>query len=514
MRTFESLEMIGISKSFQGVKANQNIRMKVSSGEILGLLGENGAGKTTLMNILYGIYQPDEGEIRINGKRVIIDSPKASIEYGIGMVHQHFMLIENHSVIENIALGYAQSPKVFPQEKIRNQIVSFSEKFNFNIDPDKKIWQLSAGEQQRVEIIKSLVNGARLLILDEPTSVLTPQETRDFFEILEKMKSDGQMIILISHKLDEIKKLCDRVTVLRKGEVVGNADTETLDKRDLARMMVGRDVVFSFNREKIPRKEKVLEVVDVQVNGDKGYSVVNGVSFDIYKNEIFGIAGVSGNGQRELVEAITGLRSVNRGRIFINNADITNQSPRRIHNNGVSHVPEERIRFGIAPNLFLYENAILKQHHKKKFSQRAFLAYGRIKEHTRKLIEEFQVATPSIHVKTKNLSGGNIQKLILGREISDNPNLLVASHPTYGLDVGATEYLRNQLLKQRAEGGAVLLVSEDLDEIFELCDRIAVIFQGRFMGILEADDTRIADIGLMMAGTKKCREGNGADASI
>ncbi|MFO7715353.1 ABC transporter ATP-binding protein [Desulfosarcina sp.] len=514
MKKIETLEMINITKSFQGVRANDTITLKVSSGEILGLLGENGAGKTTLMNILYGIYQPDAGEIRVNGHRISIDSPKASIDHGIGMVHQHFMLIQNHTVIENVALGYARAPVLFPQKKIRQNIVSFSEKFNFNIDPDKKIWQLSAGEQQRVEIIKALVNGAGLLILDEPTSVLTPQETRDFFQVLEKMRKDGQMIILISHKLDEIKKLCDRVTVLRKGRVVGHASTEKMDKRSLARMMIGRDVIFSFSREKMPRKERVLEVADVKVDGDKGFPVVNGISFEIYRNEIFGIAGVAGNGQRELVEAITGLRRVTHGRIRINAIDITNQSPRKIHNTGVSHVPEERIRFGIVPNLFLYENAILKQHHQKKFSRRAFLAYGRIKAHTRQLIKDFQVATPSIHVQTKNLSGGNIQKLILGREIADNPDLLVASHPTYGLDVGATEYLRNQLLKRRAEGGAVLLVSEDLDEIFALCDRVAVIFQGKFMGILESDDSRIADIGLMMAGTKDLRAGEGADASL
>jgi simple sugar transport system ATP-binding protein len=279
----------------------------------------------------------------------------------------------------------------------------------------------------------------------------------------------------------------------------------------MARMMIGRDVVFSFKRQKMPRQEKVLAVQSVTVDGDKGNTVVNAISFDVYRNEIFGIAGVSGNGQRELVEAITGLRTVKQGRILINDIDITNQSPRKIHNNGVSHVPEERIRFGIAPNLFLYENAILKKHHQKKFSTRAFLAYGKIKAHTRKLIQDFQVATPSINVQTKNLSGGNIQKLILGREISDKPDLLVASHPTYGLDVGATEYLRNQLLKRRAEGGAVLLVSEDLDEIFELCDRIAVIFQGRLMGILDAEDSRVADIGLLMAGTLNLMTGEAAD---
>ena len=514
MSKLETLEMIDISKSFHGVQANDQINLKVSSGEILGLLGENGAGKTTLMNILYGLYQPDSGQIRINGRRATIDSPKASIEHGIGMVHQHFMLVQNHTVIENIALGYARAPGLFPQKKIRHHIVAFSKKFNFDIDPDKKIWQLSAGEQQRVEIIKALVNGAGLLILDEPTSVLTPQETRDFFLILERMREDGQMIILISHKLDEIKNLCDRVTVLRKGRVVGHADTDNLDKRALARMMIGRDVVFSFSREKMPREEKVLEVTDLTVDGDKGYSVVKGVSFEVYRNEILGIAGVSGNGQRELVEAITGLRISNKGRIRVNGVNITNQSPRKIHNKGVSHVPEERIRFGIAPNLFLYENAILKQHHQKKFSRRAFLAYGRIKAHTKQLIKDFQVATPSINVQTKNLSGGNIQKLILGREIADKPDLLVASHPTYGLDVGATEYLRNQLLKRREEGGAVLLVSEDLDEIFELCDRVAVIFQGRFMGILDSDDPRLADIGLMMAGTKQIDAKDGAHAAI
>ena len=501
MVRIEQLEMIGISKSFHGVQANNDINLTIKSGEILGLLGENGAGKTTLMNILYGLYQPDSGEIRINGRRIDITSPVESIKHGIGMVHQHFMLIQNHSVVENIALGYEKTPLFFPQRKISDSVVEFSKKFNFDIDPSKKIWQLSAGEQQRVEIIKALINGADLLILDEPTSVLTPQESKDLFRILKGMKRSGHLIILISHKLDEIIELCDWVTILRKGNVVGNAVAKDVDKKALAQMMIGRDVLFSFSKEKIPRQEKVLEVDQLIVNGDKGFPVVNGISFDVFRNEIFGIAGVSGNGQRELIEAITGLRKTESGSVTVNEREITNQSPRRIYESGISHVPEERIKFGIAPGLYLYENAILKQHHRKKFTKRAFLSHGSIKRHARNLVNSFNVSTPSINVQTKNLSGGNIQRLILGREISENPSLLVASHPTYGLDVGATEYLRNLLLKQRRAGGAVLLVSEDLEEIFELCDRIAVIFQGRFMGVLNSDDPSLCDIGLMMAGS-------------
>jgi len=500
-RKIEKLEMVKISKFFQDVVANSDIDITIESGEILGLLGENGAGKTTLMNILYGLYLPDGGHIRINDRPIVLKSPVDSRKHGIGMVHQHFMLVQNHTVAENISLGYEGSSFLFPQRSIRDSIEAFAEKFNFRIDPAKKIWQLSAGEQQRVEIIKALMNGADLLILDEPTSVLTTQEIEELFGFLREMKRQGHLIILISHKLDEILHLCDRVTVLQKGRIVGEACTRDVDKKSLARMMIGRDILFQIEKEPMPRTEKVLTVDDVVVQGDKGLTAVKGVSFDIYRNEIFGIAGVSGNGQRELVEAVTGLRKIESGRITLENNDLANQSARCIYNFGVGHVPEERIKFGIAPALCLYENAILKQHHEKKYTHRFFLAYAKIKQHAARLLEEFKVSAPSIHAQTKNLSGGNIQKLILGREISENPALLVASHPTYGLDVGATEYLRNQLLKRRREGGAVLLVSEDLEEIFELCDRIAVMFHGELMGICEADDPRLNDIGLMMAGS-------------
>ncbi|MFC1863956.1 ABC transporter ATP-binding protein, partial [Thermodesulfobacteriota bacterium] len=336
---------------------------------------------------------------------------------------------------------------------------------------------------------------------DEPTSVLTPQEINELFRTLKGMREAGHLIILISHKLDEIFEICDRVVVLQKGTVVGDVDIKDVDKKALARMMVGRDVIFNITKEKLPRTEKVLSVKNVVILGDKGNPTVNGITFEVFKNEIFGIAGVSGNGQKELVEGITGLRSIESGQIEIKGVDITNKSARCIYDSGISHVPEERIKFGIAPGLCLYENSILKQHHRKQYRSKLLLAYQRIKDHASDLISNFNVSAPSIHVQTKNLSGGNIQKLILGREISENPELLVASHPTYGLDVGATEYLRRQLLDQTKAGGAVLLVSEDLEELFELCDRIAVIFRGTFTGILEPDDPRISDIGLMMAGS-------------
>lgn len=503
MKKIQCLEMKNITKSFHGIPANKEINLKIESGEIVGLLGENGAGKTTLMNILYGLYQPDAGKILINDKPVEINNPVESISLGIGMVHQHFMLIQNHSVIENVALAYKDTPFFFPKIKIREKLELFSKQFDFNIDHDKKVWQLSAGEQQRLEIIKALLNGADLLILDEPTSVLTPGEIKELIFILKKMKSQGHMIIFISHKLDEIMEICDRVMVLQKGKISGSADTENINKKSLARMMVGRDIIFNIQREKLAKGKKVLALENVNILGDKNLLSVKDICFDIFENEIVGVAGVSGNGQRELAEAITGIRPVQSGTVKINNIDITNKSARHIYDKGVSHIPEERIKFGIAPGLFLYDNAILKQHHLKKFSRRWFLKYIKVKKHTKSIISDFKVSTHSINNQIRNLSGGNIQKLILGREVSQKPQLLVASHPTYGLDVGAAQFLRTHLLELRKQGSAILLFSEDLEEIFELCDRIAVIFKGELMAVLDSGDKQLSDIGLMMAGSKR-----------
>lgn len=515
MHRIETLEMKGISKSFHGFYANKNINLKINSGEVLGLLGENGAGKTTLMNILYGLYKPDEGEIFIDGEAVRIKSPKDSMRSGIGMIHQHFMLVQNHTVSENIALGFEDVPFFFPEKYIRKKIYRISAQYGMDIDPDKKIWQLSAGEQQKVEILKALFLEADLLIMDEPTSVLTPQEAEDLFDIIRRMANEGHSIILISHKLDEILGICNRVAVLRKGETVGEAFVKDINKKELARMMVGRDVFLTFDKKPLPQGERVLNVSDLVILGDRGNKAVNGLNFSVYRNEVFGIAGVSGNGQRELVEAITGLRKTLSGEIILENDPITNKSARVVNTRGITHVPEERIKFGIVPNLFIYENAILKKHHSHPFSRLLFLDYDMIKEHTENIIEKFNIAAPSINVPVKSLSGGNIQKLIIGREIESKPALLVASHPTYGLDIGATEYIRKQILNRREEGGGVLLVSEDLEELFEICDRIAVIFKGEFMGILSAGDSNIKDIGLMMTGSLRLNSNeNGAENEV
>ena len=503
--------MRNIEKSFTGVRANDGVSLNIEAGEILGLLGENGAGKTTLMNVLFGLCRPDSGKILINGDEVHIRSPRDAMHLGIGMIHQHFMLVQKHSVVENVALGLEEAPFLFPRRHVRERLREFSSQFGLSIDPDAPVWKLSAGEQQRVEILKALIRRADLLIMDEPTSVLTPVEAKELFGILRRMSSEGHSVILISHKLDEITQICGRVQVLRKGRVTGEAPISDVTTEDLARMMVGRRVADSFPKADLPPGETVLEVDSLEVGNDQGAPAVRGVSFSVRGGEIFGIAGVSGNGQQELVECVSGLRRASAGRVRLQGVDITGCSPRNIHDRGISHVPEERIKFGIVPNLLLYENAVLKHHHAAPFSTRNIMNYPLIRKHAVRLVKAFQVAAASISTPMKNLSGGNIQKLILGREISSNPVLMIAAHPTYGLDVGAAEYIRTQLIKRRDEGGAVLLVSEDLEELFMVCDRVAVIYGGRIMGIVEPSACDFEKVGMMMAGAGTVSIGEACD---
>ncbi len=501
--TFKSLDLRNITKRFPGVLANDNISLNFKAGEIHALLGENGAGKTTLMNILYGIYHPDSGEIYINDQKVDIRSPRDAIAYGIGMVHQHFMLVQTHTVGENIALGFKDSPFVMPTREISKKIGDFCDTFGLKVDPNAKIWQLSAGEQQRAEIIKALLRGAKVLILDEPTSVLTPQEAEELFQIFKRMAESGNCIIFITHKLEEVFKISDRVTVLRQGKVIATTETGKTDKATLARMMVGRDISFEVQKKDIPVGEKLLEVNNLFVRGDMGNTVVKNISFSIHRNEIFGIAGVSGNGQRELVEAITGLRKVEKGTVKILDKETQNKNPRDIGELGVSHIPEERLRFGIVPNLPVYENVILRDYYRPPFSGFLTLNINYIKEYSKEVVERFSVMTPSVETTVKLLSGGNIQRLIIGREILSRPDVIIAAHPTYGLDIAATDFVKKLLLQKREEGSAILLVSEDLEEILQLSDTVGVMFMGEFTGIVKPRETSMEDMGLMMAGSKK-----------
>jgi ABC-type uncharacterized transport system ATPase subunit len=500
----DSLEMRGIVKRFPGVLANDHVDFDVKTGEIHALLGENGAGKSTLMKILYGLYQPSEGEIFLNGEKITINSPTDSLQYGIGMIHQHFMLVDNLTVAENVALGLPSSRE--PQldlDVVSARITELAQTYNLQVDPRAVISKLAVGQRQRVEIVKALYRGAALLVLDEPTAVLTPQEVDDLFIIFRQMAAEGHALIFISHKLDEIFALTDRVTVLRDGRVVGTRLTKDVTKKDLANLMVGREVLLERYRPPAQLGECRLALRNVQVENEDGIPILKNINLEVRSGEIVGVAGVSGNGQRPLARAIAGLQHVSTGTITLEGRDVSNFKPAQMFEYGLSYIPEERMHDGIIKDFSVAENFILQDHVREPYSKGIFLNFKYLAQHAAELIKAFNVKTPTQETPAKNLSGGNIQKLILARELARKPRFLIAAQPTRGVDIGATEYIHNQLLQYRAEGLATLLISEDLDEVKALSDRIVVLFGGEIMGIVNADETTTEELGLMMAGEKR-----------
>lgn len=495
-----AVRLKGITKRFPGVIANDQVDLVVNRGEILALLGENGAGKTTLMNVLAGLYHPEEGEIIIHDQSVRLSSPRDAIQKGIGMVHQHFMLVDSLSVAENIILGMKSSGLTIKVEKLRKQIRELSEHYKMPVDPDAFIWQLSVGEQQRVEIMRLLYRGAEVLILDEPTAVLTPQEADELAEILRQMASEGKAIIIITHKLNEVMAFSDRVTVLREGKNVATVETKSVTREELAKLMVGREVFFRLEKSALQAGNIALELNGVKALNDKGLPALQQVSFEIRAGEVIGVAGVAGNGQRELAEVITGLRSVTSGTIMVGGEDVTNATPREAIRKGISHIPGDRVGVGLVPNLPVSDNLAMKAYRQPPLARGLVLNYPALFNFAKKLIEKFQIFTPNAQTSTRLLSGGNQQKVILAREITASQGVLVAVHPARGLDVGATETVRKTLLEQRENGAAILLISEDLDELIQLSDRIMVLYEGKIMGMLDANTAQPEEIGLLMAG--------------
>jgi simple sugar transport system ATP-binding protein len=504
------VEMKGIVKQFPGVLANDQVDFELRRGEIHALLGENGAGKSTLMSVLAGLYKPEAGVIFVDGQPVNFNSPKDAIAMGLGMIHQHFTLIDSHTVTENILLGLDEPRFLMQLPTYDKKMDEMGKQFGLQVTPNVKIWQLSVGEQQRVEILKMLYRGVRVLIMDEPTSVLAPQEIDELFKTLRSMTADGRSIVFISHKLNEVMSIADRITVLRQGKVTAEGiRTAGTSKSELANLMVGRKVLFQLDKAPKQPGEIVLELDGVNALNDKGVQALKEVSLKVRSGEIVGIAGVAGNGQSELGEVITGLRRATSGRVLVNGKDMTNKSARTPINAGVAHIPSDRTHVGTAPNLTITDNVIMKTYRKPPLAKGSSLDQVAAREKAKQLKDEYTILAPSVDTQARMLSGGNLQRVILARELSEEPTLLIAMQPTRGLDVGAIEGVQRLLLDQREAGAAILLVSEELEEVFTLSDRIVVIYEGEIVGDdVEADAQKV---GMLMTGGKRgSAEGEGS----
>jgi ABC-type uncharacterized transport system ATPase subunit len=498
-----TLELRGITKRFPGVLANDHVDLTVEVGEIHALLGENGAGKTTLMNILYGLYHADEGEILVGGKPVRFESPGDAIAAGIGMVHQHFMLIPVFTVTENVILGVEETGALgfLDRQEARRRVEDISRRYGLAVDPDAMVEELPVGVQQRVEIVKALYREAEVLILDEPTAVLTPQEIEELFRVMRSLKQAGKSIIFITHKLKEVLAIADRITVLRRGKAVGSAIPHEATEDKLAAMMVGREVELEIKKDVAAPGEPVLRVEDLTVLDDRGHVAVDGVSIEVRAGEILGLAGVQGNGQTELVESVTGLRPPLAGRVLVGGHDLTGARPRRVFLAGVAHVPEDRIEDGLIGDFSVADNLVLNTYYLAPFAKGLRRVDHAIRSTAEERVRQYDIRTPSILAPVRTLSGGNQQKVIVARELSRPVELLVAAQPTRGLDVGSMSYIHEQIVKARDEGDAVLLVSTELDEILSLSDRVAVMYRGQVVAVVEAASTTPEELGLLMAGS-------------
>ncbi|WP_226578917.1 ABC transporter ATP-binding protein [Halobacillus litoralis] len=503
------IEMLNIRKEFPGIVANDNITLQVEKGEIHALLGENGAGKSTLMNVLFGLYQPERGEIKVRGEKANITDPNIANSLGIGMVHQHFMLVDTFTVTENIVLG--SEPKRGATVDIRQaeqEVAELSERYGLNVNPKAKIRDISVGMQQRVEILKTLYRGADILIFDEPTAVLTPQEIKELIDIMNSLVKEGKSIILITHKLKEIMEVCDRCTVIRKGQGIGTVEVSKTNPTELASLMVGREVNFSTEKTPAQPKETFLSIKDLVVKDARGVEMVKGLNLEVKAGEIVGIAGVDGNGQSELIEAITGLRKSEAGSIHLHDKAITNLTPRKVSQSGVSHIPQDRHKFGLVLDFPIGENMVLQTYYQSPYSKKGVMNLKNIYKKAESLIKEYDVRTPDAYTKARALSGGNQQKAIIGREVDRSPDLIIAAQPTRGLDVGAIEFIHKKLIEERDKGRAVLLLSFELDEVMNLSDRIGVMFDGRIIADVKPEETNEQELGLLMAGNADKKAGD------